>query len=712
MLYSGSCCSGCSSCRFRSPTTRIRPSAEVTSYNTNLVSSVQPFAGNPGGVPVSQMSYDNPIGFVDAKLLAAVPSADGRISDRDNVSFLWGYGEEHGTEFEKPVGYCNDLCYATWTRNWQLGPEPMLKIKVTFNGTERDVSAAPGLVPLPFSAQELAAVAAGVDANNQSVDPVLTASISGTIYYEYDEYHPSFECITDMFGDIVGCGNEETPPPETVRISMPVQGNAMNFTVDSGNGSGMIVVPFGSEVTPPFGGVEAGMYLNRKAWRYLLRIDGKATDAYYFYKFDVSQDAYGAKHITAIAENYSGLKADDTDAAGSVSINSSSTVLMSRNCTANTSGCMMPVELRGSNDTFSRVYAVNGTFPGLVGTHVMQLDFSDMEGGVDSLAQNVSARYTAYITLGGGMEGNSSRADVNVRLLDVRGPVSNASVVVIAGNNSYKVTTDANGAASGVFDTGGAGSRRISACFAGDDVDTHACGELEFYPGGTIGVNWSVFGFGIAIIAIFAGIAYEASGHVFGIGFMRGVTEGIGFLPIAKLFRPHIKSAVLKPVNPEAVVGKAVGAAAAGIGAVVGAGVGAAAGGVGAAPGAAVGGGAGEAAGAAGAEGAGAAGEGAAGAAGAGEAAGAEGGAAAGEGAGAASSAANSPTSAPLKEAKSVVGDVEAKGKEAATGDKEAGKQGGKEGEGGKGLLDKRTCERLTIWTRLWISSPSTSRRS
>lgn len=523
------------------------PLSDVGNYNANLASSLQPFPGNPGGVPENPISFDTPVAFVDGRVLAALPSAGGRISDRNETKLLWGWGERHGDNLEREThSTCADratVCTTTVMRKLKSAPEPKLTIKFLMNGSSRDAAANLPLVPLAFTQEELASFEPGVDENNQSIDPVLNVSMAGSIFFDYeDTYYPSScDCKSDgKGGSSCGCRSEPSYT-RSAAMDVAVPASYMNFTVDSGNSTGMIVQPFTNEVTPPFGKILAGIYTRREVWRYVLKVDGKAADADYFYKFDVSQDAYRVKHIDAVAENYSGLKADDADAAGKVDINSSSYVAASRNCTLNTSDCMRAYELSRNNDSYSRIYQIEENFSNLVGKHTIALEFSDMDGGSDSLGQNVSARYITFVTVDAVLLENASKVQVSAKAFDQFGPLNNSALVVFVSGKNYSVITGQGGTIEGTYPIASA-IDDVSVCFFGDDTHKMACTTKTTYVGGSGGIDWSVFSFGLILLAIFVGTAYQVSGHVFGIGFFDGAVEGIGFLPLRKLFRPNIRA--------------------------------------------------------------------------------------------------------------------------------------------------------------------------
>jgi hypothetical protein len=518
------------------------PIKEVADYNNALAPSLMHFNVNYGGVPETTPSFDNPVGFYDVEILGAMPSVSGVVSSNHPPVILWAWGENHGSSFQKTVPgdpHCSDTTVdrvvgepvpLDFTATFQAGPKVM----------ETDLLSGGFANPAldPFSSGDLKLPPYFDETANRTLFPTLNVTVYGEVGFPvvdtwlFDDYKCVPSCGKSGCTESCSCQTRTETDHSTISASAAAN---RSFTLGGGNVSSFLALPALGEQADLHPAAVLFTFTDLEMYKYYVLADGKLLNSSYQYSFNVSQDAYGARHIVAVPWNATGPQADDADLPGLSGIGNS--MAWAVNQTFET-----PLPLFGWNETYGFVDALELNYSGRLGKSEFEFRLYDWFHDAHSDFENITTRRPVSLVLSETREGNYTER-IMVMLVDRLGNrlAGQEVEVSIDGAPWRTFMTNASGEA-GDSATLAPGSHALGAVFNGSDAYTSASDQVSAYFASPSALNLDAFGSILALLAVFAGIAYAASGRVPGAGFIAGAKRLLGFLPAGKLAKPRFRN--------------------------------------------------------------------------------------------------------------------------------------------------------------------------
>ncbi|MBI5159298.1 Ig-like domain-containing protein [Candidatus Micrarchaeota archaeon] len=305
------------------------PHAQVKNNNDALASRLNHYNASSFSLPWNCVpSYDCPVYFFESKLFTAYPSVNNFLPPSNNVSFLWGWGEDHGGSYEKPIPNdprCGGYGVASRGPNGEPTAEffkANLTLKIFNNETNstqqlnkqldlcRYSSCSSIQTPfqLNFSNEELSKA---MPASN-STDFNLNVKLKGKVVFPYIETRTitSYrECPDDCSeGCECGCLTDMTTSYPDMIIE--AESELKYIVAKPASVSSFVSNPFSRDAA-----LNTVTFSQNSIYKAYALLDEKIVSAVYFFEFDKKRHAnYGFEWIEKIEAQSKGVKASDAEA--------------------------------------------------------------------------------------------------------------------------------------------------------------------------------------------------------------------------------------------------------------------------------------------------------------------------------------------------------------------------------------------------------------
>ncbi len=407
-----------------------------------------------------------------------------------------------------------------------------------------------------------------IDANITKALPLnITVTITGewVVHKTTTVNHPHYRWFTSCPSDggecTRSCDCDTTPTFEGER-RIPFSVNITTFPLHSGNVSQVLLDP-SVDIYHNVSRVMFEVSARRNFTKYYPIVNGKMLDAVYFQTFYRAKDPYGVQYVLLNETNSTGLILGDPDAPDWLPKNDTPHTLQW--WLLEKEAFIWPAQEAGAVDNYTvaatfAVYFSPGSEMSWNDTpgYVLFDWFGNSYSGEFKLNHSKTTGFSEFTVVEEG-----GQAVLKMRLIDEDGlPVPNAAASVTAGNATGTVLLNQDGTGEFRFAIVPVGTIPVSASFLGlpgykPTYSSKTYGNLPF-TNVTSSTSFSKLTSQpdcliIAILGVFAGLAYVTTGHVFGMRFIMSIVDALGGMAIAH------KLGMGKIVGTPAAMGRSVG---------------------------------------------------------------------------------------------------------------------------------------------------------
>lgn len=262
-------------------------------------------------------SASSPFSAAYVRVLSAMPSLDGRISELHKPKLLWAWGVSYEpyvfSEYVPPQGW--DGCYRRTVSAHAAGP-PVFVGAHTFSisGKSANSSAAGRLSEVPADLWQNLAVEKGE--NGAPILPQLEFAVTGVVQMPYSVTRRvcRMSIQSQPGGMSEGCSCQENSGTEI--FSTPEISHSKNWSVELGAPHAIMLVPPAGEqlsISPRIGAL---VFSSHKAAQISILSDGGELNSTYFDVFSVQKGELGATAVASSESNTIGANLSTAPSAG------------------------------------------------------------------------------------------------------------------------------------------------------------------------------------------------------------------------------------------------------------------------------------------------------------------------------------------------------------------------------------------------------------